>query len=296
MAGLVTVPYTSRRRASILAIVVLLTFMSGGCIRKSDLDVTGSLGRGAAEPTSEAEWRSYAQHWGQRYEADSADKTAALSYARALRALDQRPQALAVLQQAAIGAPKDKDVLGAYGRALSDAGRLREAAEVLAGAHTPERPDWRILSAQGAVADQLGDPARAQAYYEAALKIVPGEPSVTSNLGLSYALSHRLPEAERLLREAVDHPRADPRVRQNLALVLGLQGKFGDAEGVLKRDMSAIDAAENVASLKRSVAQTNSWKAIRGLDQKPRGAARAEPAAPVDRAEIASEADPSPES
>ncbi|MCX7431406.1 MAG: SLC13 family permease, partial [Planctomycetia bacterium] len=85
-------------------------------------------------------------------------------------------------------------VLGAYGRSLMDTGQLKQAEEVLSRAHLPERPDWRILSAQGAVADQLGEHPRAQEFYQAALKINPGDPTIMSNLGLSYALSKRLPE------------------------------------------------------------------------------------------------------
>jgi Flp pilus assembly protein TadD len=50
-------------------------------------------------------------------------------------------QAAAVLQRLAIKFPRDTEVLGAYGKALADSGRLREAAEVLPRAHTPDRPN-----------------------------------------------------------------------------------------------------------------------------------------------------------
>ena len=64
-----------------------------------------------------------------------------------------------MLQQAAIRTPNNPELLAAYGKSLADVGRYKEAAEVLGRAHAPERPDWRILSAQGAVADQTGDHA-----------------------------------------------------------------------------------------------------------------------------------------
>ena len=73
---------------------------------------------------------------------------------------------------------------------------------MLGRAHTPEDPDWRILSAQGATLDQLGRYEEARQYYTSALKIVPDEPSVLSNLGLSYMLSKDLPKAEETLRRA----------------------------------------------------------------------------------------------
>ena len=80
---------------------------------------------------------------------------------------------------------------------------IRTGAHVLDRAHTPEQPDWRILSVQGAVLDQLGRHQDAQRHYLTALKIVPNEPSVLSNLGLSYALSKDLKDAEATLRLAV---------------------------------------------------------------------------------------------
>jgi Flp pilus assembly protein TadD len=91
-------------------------------------------------------------------------------------------------------------VLGEYGRALAEAGNFQQAFEVLERAHSPDQPDWRVLSAQGAVLDQMGRHTEAQRYYLTALKIVPDEPSVLSNLGLSYALSKDLPNAEATLR------------------------------------------------------------------------------------------------
>src|SRR5207249_12089245 len=79
----------------------------------------------------------------------------------------------------------------------------------------------------------------------------PDEPSVLSNLGLSYALSKDLPKAEEYLRRAHDRPGAGARVRQNLALVVGLQGRFNEAEGILKGDEPAAEAAGNVAYLRQ---------------------------------------------
>jgi Flp pilus assembly protein TadD len=160
------------------------------------------------------------------------------------------------------------EVLAAYGKALAEAGRPREAAEVLAHAHTPERPNWSVLSAQGSVADQLGDHEQAQAYYAAALKIAPTQPHVLSNLGLSYALSKKLPEAEKTLKEAAAAPDADRPVRQNLALVLALEGKFASAEEISRRDLDAKDASANVAAIRHMIAQSNTWKQIQALDAK----------------------------
>jgi len=278
MAPLGTLTFSSVRAIKTAGIVLLLTscLAAGGCQNTSLSDVTGSIGSSQATPlpTSEPELRHYSEDWGKRYDSNPDNKIAAMNYARALRALTQYAQAVAVLQRLAAKYPKDMAVLGAYGKALADAGSLPEAADVLSRAHTPEQPNWTILSAQGSVADQLGDHAKAQAYYEAALKIVPDQPQVLSNLGLSYALAKHLPQAETTLKQAAAQPRADMRVRQNLALVLALQGKFDEAQTVSTRDLSPIDAAANVASIRQMISQSNTWQQIQKADVKPKAAAR----------------------
>src|SRR6185503_882772 len=134
---------------------------------------------------------------------------AALGYGQALRATGQRAQAAAVLEQATIAHAGNKALLAAYGRALADNGNFQAAFDVLSRAHSPANPDWRILSVQGTTLDKMGKHEEARRYYTTALKIVPEEPSVLSNLGLSYMLTRELPQAEETLRRAYGNLRAD---------------------------------------------------------------------------------------
>jgi len=271
-------PSPRARRSGLCLAVGLAALALAGCqSRGGPGDVTGSISRSADQPRTTAQWHAESESWGKRYEANSKDRNAAFNYARALRALDQNAQALAVLQGAVLVHTEDREMLGAYGRSLAENGRLKEADEVLSRAHSPERPDWRILSAQGTVADQLGEHARAQQLYQTALKLAPGEPTVMSNLGLSLALSKQLPAAERVLSEAVSSGSRDPRVRQNLVLVLGLQGRFAEAETLARQDQSPTEAAATIAYLKRSVSQQNSWDMLKGgaPKAKPKGTAAA---------------------
>jgi Flp pilus assembly protein TadD len=212
-------------------------------------DITGSLAT-RTEPSPQADPQRAAEIYGDRYRANPRDANAALAYGQALRANGQRAQAVAVLEQATIANAGNKPVLAAYGRALADNGDFQQAFDVLSRAHSPDSPDWRILSVQGTVLDQMGRNDEARRYYASALKIMPGEPSVLSNLGLSYMLTKELPKAEGALRQAYASTRADARVRQNLALVIGLQGRFSEAEGIVKADLPPEEAAANVAYLK----------------------------------------------
>ena len=228
-------------------------------------DVTASINRSpppAKLPSDEAGVRRFAEDWGARYDKNPKDKTAAIAYAKALLALKQTSQAVAILQGLAIQYPQDMSVLAAYGKGLVSAGQLNQAADVLSRAHTPEKPDWSVVSAQGTIADELGDHVTARRYYDEALKIRPDHPGVLSNLGLSCALSRQLPRAEETLKEAALQPGADMRVRQNLALVLALEGKFDHAEEWSRRDLSPIDAAANVAQIKMMISESNTWRGI----------------------------------
>ena len=80
-----------------------------------------------------------------------------------------------------------------------------------------------------------------------------------SNLGLSYALTKDLKLAESTLRQAVARPDAAPKVRQNLALVVGLQGRFAEAEKIARADLPPDQAAANVGYLRQMLAQRGGW-------------------------------------
>jgi len=244
----------------VLAVIASATL--GGCKFFGD-DVTGSIPKAEQPlPTDEAALRGAADRWARAYDANPGEKVASINYARVLRALTRNDEAVAVMRVAAVKAPKDYEVLGAYGKALADAGQFTQAKDVLSRAYPIERPDWTIMSVQGSVEDRLGNHEAAQHYYTEALKIAPGEPSILTNLGLSFALTKQLGQADAALREATASPRADSRVRQNFALVLALEGKFAEAEQVSRRDMSPEDAKRNVESIRAMIAQNDTWRAL----------------------------------
>src|SRR5712671_6512880 len=249
------------------AVAAILAVGLGGC-QTTMSDITGSLSP-KAETGPDADPRRSVEVYGDRYRANPKDADAALLYGQALRATGQRGQAAAVLEQATIAHPGNKALLAGYGRALADNGNSQAAFDVLSRAHSPDNPDWRILSVQGTALDKLGKHEEARNYYASALKIVPDEPSVLSNLGLSYMLTRDLPNAEQTLRRAYANPRADARVRQNLALVVGLQGRFAEAETIAKGDLPADEAAANVAYLREMLSRKDN----------PRSGARTVPVA-----------------
>jgi Flp pilus assembly protein TadD len=267
--GLEFVMSISRSRTLRLSLSLTAALLLAGCGHDT-AETTGSISPRVAGNTSPAEWQQRVIALGQRYKASPNDPDIAIAYAQALRANDQQAQAAAVLQQASIRHPRNQTVLGAYGRALADTGQYSQALDVLARAHNPDSPDWRILNVQGTVLDRMGRHVEARRYYDTALKSQPNDAAILSNLGLSYALTKQLPQAERTLRLAAGQPNAEPKVRQNLALVLGLEGKTAEAENIAGGGLPPDQAQANIAELraavaeqKQSTAQQNPWKKLK---------------------------------
>jgi len=255
--------------AASAALSASLIFSLCSCQTTDLSDVTGSLGDKAqgdksTEAVHAASPRREVDLYRERYRANPKDPDIALQYGKALRLAGQRAQAVAVLEQASLADPSNKALLAGYGRALLDNGNFQEAFDVLSRAHTPEDPDWHILSAQGTALDQLGRYEEARQYYTSALAIAPDEPSVLSNLGMSYVLSKDLAKAEELLRRACSRPDANPRTRLNLALVVGLRGRVAEAESIAKAGRSDAEAAADVAALKRLLSRRENAHAEAG--------------------------------
>jgi Flp pilus assembly protein TadD len=260
----------ARSFASIASSAILVLGLCS-CQTAGDLDITGALGD-KAEASHASDPRRDVDIYRERFRANPKDPDLAVQYGKALRAAGQKAQAVAVLEKATLDNPGNKALLAGYGRALADNGNFQQAFDVLSRAHSPSDPDWRILSAQGSALDQLGRHDEARQYYASALKISPDDPGVLSNLGLSYLLSKDLPKAEEALRRANNHRDADPRVRENLALVVGLQGRMAEAEAIVKAGRPPDEAAANVAYLRQLLSRPENAHAE--MDNKPSAATR----------------------
>ena len=253
-----------KRIAGVAAMAVLAAAASGCANSRM---TTGSVRSGAdLSRMNESQVAGAAAKLGQAYARKPDDKKAAMAYAQALQAQGNADQSLAVMRRLAIAHPKDREVLAAYGKALAAGGELEAALDAVRRAQTPEYPDWRLMSAEATILDQTGQKDDARALYQRALQLKPNEPSVLSNLGMSYLLEGNLQQAETYLASAVRQPGADSRVRQNLALVVGLQGRFDEAERIAGQELSPDQARANVAYLRGMLAQQNSWNQLKDKD------------------------------
>ena len=252
-----------------VAIVALVAALSG-CANKNL--TTGSIGgsRKSVDQMSASEIQGASVSLGNAYTRDPSDKTVAMQYASVLQIDGKTDQSLAVMRKLAIAHPKDRKVLAAYGKSLAAADQFEPALDAIRRAQTPEYPDWKLYSAEAAILDQVGKSAEARGIYRQALELKPNEPSILSNLGMSYVLEGDLKTAETYLRDAIGQPGADSRVRQNLALVVGLQGRFDEAEQIASHELSPAQAQANIAYMRTMLAQQNAWSQLEKEEKAPK--------------------------
>ena len=209
--------------------------------------------------------------WAQAYAKNPQDPRMALGYARALKSIGSKDKAFEVLKTAQQRDRNNGTIASELGRLALDMGRLDVAKASLETAEAQGMRDWRTLSAQGTLHAKQGKHAAAQQYYLAALQQEPDAVSVINNLALSYALDGKSDKAVSLLKKAVDAGRADRRVRQNLALVLGLEGKFEEARQVASVDMPAADAQASMSYLRNMVSAPGKVATLDGDEAEPLG-------------------------
>jgi Flp pilus assembly protein TadD len=199
-----------------------------------------------------------------RYEKKPDNKDAVLYYSAALRAAKQPQQAASVLEAAMTKHPRDSQLRIEYAKALSASGRFDQALTVLDDTISPTTPDWNALLVKGAVLDQMGRNGEAREVYNQAITIAPNEASLEANLGLSYAMTNELDAAEQHLRRAVQMPGATSKIRQNLALVVGLQGRFDESRALFAAELAPDQVEANMSYVRTMLTQQNRWKVIEG--------------------------------
>ncbi len=198
-----------------------------------------------------------------RYASNPRDKATIIHFSAALRAVGQSAQAVAVLQKAVGIHPDDVDIKVAYAKALAADGKFSQALNVIDQTIQPDQPDWNALMVKGAILDQMGEHGAARELYRQALVMAPQHPGLQANLGLSYAMTDDLQQAESHLRQAVNAPGASAQIVQNLALVVGLQGRFDEARQIYAQVLPGDQVDSNMTYIRALLTQQNRWDAIK---------------------------------
>lgn len=170
-----------------------------------------------------------AAFWSREFELNPADLEAATNLSSTLRRLGNPSQSLVIAGQTRALYPRDAALMVEMAASHISLSQPKEAIELLDQALVKNMSSGRAWSLKGAALDQLEMYDQARQHYTKALSYAPADPSILANVGLSYALEGDPKTAEVWLRRAANMPGASANVRQNLALVLELQGNTQEA-------------------------------------------------------------------
>jgi Flp pilus assembly protein TadD len=248
--------------------VVLAGLMASGVVLSACDKKTASLDAdpiATATASTETPSMKQIQTLSDAWKKDKTNPTTAIAYATSVEKLGQRETQLEVLRTSASQTRGDAVAQSKLGRALLAAGDMPASTETLTRATELNPQDASTLSALGAALDQQTKHAEAREKYQAALALDPGNINTMNNLGMSYSLQGKLPEAEQTLRAALATPKGKnmPRVRQNLALVVGLQGRFDEAKKIASEDLPPDQVQANMDYLQKMLAKQNTWDQLK---------------------------------
>jgi Flp pilus assembly protein TadD len=237
----------------------------------------------AADPTKRAkatpEQRAMAERtaplaraafWSREVEIDPNDVQAAVNLSRALRVLGSYDDAFAAIQKLLMAKPDTYDALMELARIHVGRGQGFYAIEPARRAQTMTPRDWRVPTLLAVAYEQAQRDDEARAAHEHARSLAPDNPTVLSNYAMFLAAHGESARAETMLREAAARPDATIQVRQNLALLVGLQGRLTEAEKLARQDLPPELVANNMAYLRAAngaesaPASTRNWEAMRG--------------------------------
>ena len=244
--------------------LVLVAGLLAACQNKGFTLGGDSLTTASTEQPSDTPSFKRTEKLAKAWEKDKGNSELGFAYADGLAQFGQVPAAAKVLRTTADTKPDDAALQAAVGKKLLSAGAAGDAVTVLERAVELNPTDWQSLSALGSAYDQKGQHADARQKYQAALTIKPGEASIRNNLAMSHALQGQLTDAEQMLRELVSDgsDAANPRIRQNLALVVGLQGRFDEARDIASKDLPPDEVEANLAYLQEMLSQPDTWASL----------------------------------
>jgi Flp pilus assembly protein TadD len=187
--------------------------------------------------------------WSGEHDLNPADPVAAVKLAQALRELGRYDQAAQTAEALLALQPANLDALLELGRAHIGRGQAFYGIAPLEKARDLAPRDWRPYSLLGVAYEQVRRFDDARAAWNQALVLSPDNPDVLTNAATAALTHGDAPGAEALLRRAAAQPTASSKVRQTLAMTLGLQGKMGEAEQILRRELPPELADQNLAWL-----------------------------------------------
>jgi Flp pilus assembly protein TadD len=210
-----------------------------------------------------------AAFWAREADIDPTDAEAAIGLSQALRTMGNFDEAATALSKVLTINPDNVDGLMELARVQIARNQGFYAIEPARRAQALTPRDWRPVTLLAVAYEQAQRDDEALAAHRQAQALAPNNPTVLSNYAMYLAAHGDAAQAESLLRTAITLPGATIQMRQNLALVLGLQGRLAEAEKIARQDLPPELVANNMAYLRAAngapvpASASRSWDALR---------------------------------
>jgi len=238
--------------SGLLALAACQGGSTGGndTVSGTDAQIVDSLILAAQASEGSGDWLAAAQYWGSLLQRDPGSERYAQGLGQALRQTGNYGDAVQVLRQGVEQNPESEPLLAELGKALLAAGQRDEAIGALNNAAIMNPNDWSVQSALGIANGMAGRPQVADQHYRQALALAPNNPVVLNNYALHLAINGRLDEGLAIMETAAASPGSTTQMRQNLALLLAVDGDMARAEQIVRGELPRESADRQMAFLK----------------------------------------------
>lgn len=207
--------------------------------------------------------------WTEQAELNPMDPVAGVKAAQAMRELGRYQEAADMAERVLLVQPGNVEAMLEVGRGHIARGQAFYGVSALERARDANPRDWRAWSLLGTAYEQVRRSQDAQGAWAQALALSPDNPDVLTNMAISAMTRGDTAAAEPLLRRAAAQPGASLKVRLNLAMALGLNGKMDEAEQMMRRDLPPDAADRNLAWLRARAGsaaadQARTWGSLQG--------------------------------
>jgi len=180
----------------------------------------------------------------------------------------------------ALSAPQRRaDTKMSMARVFERQGELRRAGELYAELYQRSPENVELCHRLGVISARLGHHDQAVQYFMHALETSPQNNDVLTDLGYALYLQNDLPAAELALTKALEADPRDSRATNNLALVLGNQGRIDESFAMFRRVVSEAEAHANIAFVHTQRGEgemaVEHYSLALGLDENIRSASQA---------------------
>ena len=190
------------------------------------LSACGTLDPGGAKPTMDA--------------------AARLHVAAAAEASGDTDIALAMYAAVAAGAPGNADAQARYAVALTDAGRPRQAAEILGRALVRDSGNATLLRQSARLELLAGHLDVALRRYDQALAVAPDDEAARIGRGVALDMQGRHDDAQAEYRRVLAVAPDNAAAANNMALSMMFEGHYDTARDTLERFAEAPGAPERL--------------------------------------------------